>query len=581
MAARRWWYPAAVIPILLACYACAGRESGPPSPLAELVRSYDREVTPYYPFLASDMGLREYDRVFANTIGAEYRAGMETICTRYRDALRRLDPARLTGRERVTYDVFTFRLETCVASFRFPSHLTPVDQVGHSWPSRFPIVGAGRGNHPFKTAQNYRDFLGRVDGFVVWMDTAIDNMRVGLARDITHPREAMLKLVPQLDAQIVDDPQASLFYEPVRRFPASFDDETRRALTARYLEAIQQKIVPAYRRLRAFVHDEYLPRCRTSSGLSAVPGGREWYAHAVHVSTTTGLTPAAIYEIGLAEVARIRAAMAALRAEIAAAGEPPPPRYRTLEDLLNGYAELRAAVDETLPRLFGRLPRAGFEIRPIEAFRERSMPSSYEAAAPDGSRPGVFYLNAGELRRRGSAPVYRNLYLHEAVPGHHFQIALQRENTDLPGFQRFGWYTAFGEGWALYAEALGVELGAYRSRWDRLGMLSGELFRARRLVVDVGLHDKGWTREQAVQYLGGRTPNNELEVDRYTVWPGQALGYKIGQLKFLELRQKAEAALGSAFDVRAFHDELLRDGALPLSVLEAKVNRWVARQKRA
>jgi uncharacterized protein (DUF885 family) len=260
-------------------------------------------------------------------------------------------------------------------------------------------------------------------------------------------------------------------------------------------------------------------------------------------------------------------------------GEPPPPRYRTIEELLNAYAQVRIAVDAAMPRLFGRFPRAGFEIRPIEAFRERSMPSSYEAPSPDGARPGVFYLNSADLRSPDGASVYRSLLLHEAVPGHHFQIALQRENTELPGYRRFGWYTAFGEGWGLYAEALGTELGVYQNRWDRLAMLDGELFRALRLVVDVGLHDKGWTREHAIDYLGGPTLNNEREVERYMVWPGQALAYKIGQLKFLGLRRRAEAALGARFDVRAFHDELLRDGAMPLSVLEEKMDRWIAARR--
>jgi uncharacterized protein (DUF885 family) len=578
--AKRWLYPAAALSIALACHACAGRPAGPPPALGDLVRSYDREITPYHPFTASEAGLRQYDRVLANDIGAEYRSGMQALCTRYQADLKKIEPAALTDQERLTFDILAHRLDSCLTGFNFDWYLLPVDQVGQSWPSRFPIVGAGRGSHPFKTARNYEDFLGRIDGFVTWMDTAIGNMRLGMDRGITQPRAAMLKLIPQLDAQIVDDPEKSLFYEPVRNFPASFDDETRRALTAKYRAAIQRQIVPAYRRTRTFVQEEYLPRCRTSSGWGALPRGREWYAQAVRFSTTTDLTPDEIHELGRAEVKRIRAEMDALRAEITAAGEPEVPRYRAVEDLLGGYAELRAAVDASMPRLFGRFPKAGFEIRPIEPFRERTLPSSYEAAAPDGSRPGVFYLNAGELRGRGSAPVYRNLYLHEAVPGHHFQIALQRENPTLPAFRRFGWYTAFGEGWALYAESLGVELGAYPNRRDRLGMLGGELFRAMRLVVDVGLHDTGWTREQAIKYLGGRTPNNELEVDRYLVWPGQALGYKIGQLKILGLRRKAEAALGAAFDVRAFHDELLRDGAMPLSVLEAKMDRWLAGQKR-
>jgi uncharacterized protein (DUF885 family) len=576
----RWLYPAFIASILLVGHACAGRPAGPPLGLADLVRSYDREVRPYHPFTASEAGFRQYDRILANDIGEEYRSGMRALCTRYRADLRNVDAGALSDQERLTYDIFAFRLDNCVAGYRFPWHLIPVNQVGSSWPSRFPVMGAGRATHPFKTARNYEDFLGRIDGFVTWVDTAIANMRVGLERGITQPRDVMVRVLPQLEAQIVDDPRTSQFYEPVRNFPAPFDADTRRILEARYVEAIQQKIVPAYRRLRAFIQDEYLPRCRASLGLGALPDGRAWYAHAVRVSTTTDLTPAEIYDLGIAEVTRIKAAMDALRKDIAAAGDPELPRHRTIEDLLRGYAEVRTAVDAALPRLFGRFPAAGFEIRPIEPFRERSMPSSYEAASPDGSRPGVFYLNSAALRGRNGAVVSRSLYLHEAVPGHHFQIALQRENVALPGFRRFGWYNAFGEGWALYAESLGADLGVYENRRDRLAMLGGELFRAARLVVDVGLHDKGWTREQAIEYLGGRTPDNVREVERYIAWPGQALGYKIGQLKILGLRRKAEAALGSSFDVRTFHHELLRDGAMPLSVLDAKMARWIARQRR-
>jgi uncharacterized protein (DUF885 family) len=569
----------ALAALLFTSHACARRLSEPPPLLADLVRAYDRAITPYYPFTASDIGLHQYDRVLANDIGEEYRNGLRALCMQYLADVRRIDPAPLDGQERVARDIFEHRLRTCAESFRFPWYLLPVNQVGHSWPSRFPIVGAGRANHPFKTVQNYQDFLGRIDGFVTWMDTAIANMRLGAERGITHPREVMLKVLPQLDAHIVDDPTASAFYEPIRNLPTQFDEESRRALTASYVDAIEHKIVPAYRRLRTFIHDEYLPRCRTSVGFSALPEGRKWYAQAVRFSTTTDLTPTEIYAVGLAEVKRIRAAMDALRAEIAAAGEPETTRYRSVDDLLTGYAQLRAVVDAGMPRLFGRFPRAGFEVRAVEPYRERSMPSSYEAPSPDGARPGVFYLNTGEARSPSGAPVYRNLFLHEAVPGHHFQMALQRENAGLPGYRRFGWYTAYGEGWALYAESLGTELGVYPDRRDRLSMLDAELFRARRLVVDVGLHDKGWTREHAIEYLGGRSPNNELEVDRYIVWPGQALGYKIGQLRILALRKKAEAALGAGFDVRAFHDELLRDGAMPLSVLEAKMERWIAGQK--
>jgi uncharacterized protein (DUF885 family) len=547
--------------------------------MAELVNAYERETAPYFPFTATERGQHQYDRVFANDVGVEYQAGLKEICTRYRADLRPLDVATLSPADRLTHDVFAHRLDQCVESFAYPWSLLPVNQVGFSWPSRFPIIGAGRGVHPFKTVTNYEDFLGRVDGFVVWMDTAIANMRLGIARGITLPCDLVRRVIPQLDAQIVADPRASLFYEPIKNLPPSFDDASRRGLDARYLAAIRDQIVPAYRRLRDFLQSEYLSRCRTSTGFSALPDGRAWYAWAVRVSTTTNLTPQEIHDIGVAEVARIRAEIKTLQAQIAAAGTPPLPRYGSAETLLAAYGSVRGSVEAALPTLFGRLPRSGFEIRPIESFRERSMPSSYEAPSLDGSRVGVFYLNVADTRDGRTAHVSRSLFLHEAVPGHHLQMALQRENAALPSFRRFGWFTAFGEGWALYAESLGDEMGVYTDPRDRLDMLYNEEFRAARLVVDVGLHAQGWTKQQAIDYLPGPRGNAEREVERYMAWPGQALGYKIGQLRIRALRTRAQTALGAAFDVRAFHDELLGDGALPLSILEAKMDRWIDAQK--
>jgi len=570
---------AIVLALAIASEACARRATGPTVSLPELVRSYDREVTPYYPLTASEVGLDQYARVFANDIGAQYREGLRELCARYRQDLRRVDRAALSAGELLTHDIFENRLDTCVESLGLPWHLLPVNQAG-SWPTRFPILGMGRGSHPFKTVRNYEDFLGRMDGFVVWVDTAIENMRVGISRGITQPRDAMVKLVPQLDAHIVEDPRASAFYEPLKSFPASFDEAARRSITERYLEAIERKIVPTYRKLRAFVQDEYIPRCRTSYGLAEIPGGRDMYRQAVRVATTTGLSPDEIFELGRREVRRLRGEIDALRAEIAAQQDAEPVSYQDVETLLRGYGELRASVEAALPRLFGRFPRAGFEVRAIEAYRELSTPSSYQGSSPDGTRPGVFYLNTSELRSSGTARVSRSLFLHEAVPGHHLQLALQRENRQLPGFRRFDWFIAFGEGWALYAESLGHELGVYQARHDRLDALIGERFRAARLVVDVGLHEKGWTREQAIDFIGGRRENAEREVERYMVWPAQALGYHIGNLRIRALRTKAEAALGAAFDVRAFHDELLKDGTMPLSILEVKMDRWIEARRR-
>lgn len=548
-----------------------------------LFRNYERESAPYFPFTASENGDQAYDGVVANNLSDAYRAGLSGLGTAYLKQLHAIDRATLDPQRRLGYEIFEYDLRQLIESFDYPWHLLPIDQVGSSLPSRFAIMGAAKGSHPFRTIRNYEDFLKRVDGFVVWVDTAIENMRIGAARGVTQPRDLMLKVIPQLDAQIVADPRASLFYEPVRSFPEGVDEQARRTLTAKYLAAIEQKIVPAYRKLRDFVATEYLPACRTSSGFSDLPGGRAMYIASVRRSTTTDLSPAQIYDVGTAEVERITSAIAALRSQIAASPDVALTRYNNVDDLLRGYGELRNAVAQSLPKLFGRFPRADFEIRPIEAFREKSMPSSYVAPSIDGTRPGVFYLNAAALKSRGSAIVARSLYLHEAVPGHHFQMALQRENSDLQVFRKFGWYNAFGEGWALYAERLGEELGVYQNRRDRLGMLEDELFRAARLVVDVGIHERGWTRQQAIDYMtktvGASGESAVREVERYMAWPGQALSYKIGQLRILDIRSRAEQKLGSSFDIRAFHDELLKDGTMPLSILEAKMDRWIASQQ--
>lgn len=545
-----------------------------------LFRAYASETAPYFPFNATQAGAHQYDGLLANNLSAEYRAGLKSLCGRFLSQLRAIDKSALNPQFRLSYDIFEYDLANCVERMEQLWHLMPVDQVGFSMPSQFASIGAGGGLHPFRTPRNYEDFLKRMDGFAMWIDTAIENMRTGIKYGVTPPRAAMIKVLPQLDVHVVENPESSVFYQPIRNFPAEFAEETRRDLRERYHSAIQQKVVPAYRRLRDFMRDEYIPACRTSHGLLDLPDGVALYRRAVRVSTTTDLPPEQIYELGLAEVGRIQKEIAALREQTAVRTHAELERYRSVERLLEGYRDFRVTVERALPSLFGRFPKSGFEIRAIEEYRERSMPSSYIFGSLDGARPGVFYLNASALRRTGSATVSRSLYLHESVPGHHFQVSLQRENKELPLFRRMNWSTAFSEGWALYAESLGRDLGLYANRRDELAMLYNELYRAARLVVDVGIHLKGWTREQAIDYMiataGDSRDNAEREVERYMAWPGQALSYKIGQLKILEIRDKARAHLGAAFDIREFHDELLKDGSMPLSILEGKMDRWAA-----
>ena len=572
--------------VCLFSFARVGQAAPDPAATVDaLFASYDRDSARYFPLASSDAGMREYDGLIADTLSERYRTDLGRLCADYLAKMKGIERTSLDRQRRLSYDIFRHRLAACVERLAHPWHLLPINQAGSSLPSRFPVIGAGRSVHPFKTVRNYEDFLRRVDGFVVWVDTAIARMNEGAARGITQPRVLMEKAVPQLEAQIVDDVRASLFYVPVANFPADFDAGTREALAAKYAEAIERKIIPAYRKLAAFIKDEYMPRCRLSDGFRDLPGGSAMYRYAVRLSTTTDLAPGRIHDIGVAEVARIRAQMKIVQAQIDSTQEPPPPRYRTTDALVGGYLELSDPVAAAMSQFFSRFPRADFVIRAIEPFRERSMSSSYVAPSPDGARSGVFYLNTAGAKTAGGAAVSPSLYLHEVMPGHHLQIALQRENDELPRFRRMESYTAFGEGWALYAEHLGDEAGIYRTGHEKLGMLRAELLRAARLVVDVGLHEKGWSRQQSIDYLVGTVgipaDSAEREVERYMAWPAQALGYKVGALKILELRAKAEAALGAAFDIRAFHDEVLRDGAMPLYVLEAKIDEWIAQQRRS
>jgi uncharacterized protein (DUF885 family) len=398
------------------------------------------------------------------------------------------------------------------------------------------------------------------------------------------------KVLPQLDAMIVDDPAKSEYYGPIRNFPASLTAADRERLTAAYTGAIRDGLVPAYRRLRSFLHDEYLPRARTDVAWTALPDGEAWYRFFVAEHTTTELTPEEIHQLGLSEVARILRAMDEIRQKVGFEGDLPAffahlrsdPRfyYTRGADLLAGYMQIKKRIDAALPRLFSVFPKADYEVREVEAFRAKSAAGgSYQQPSADGSRPGIFYVNTYDLKAQPRFGM-ETLSLHEASPGHHFQISIQQELTGLPRFRRFGGdYTAFVEGWALYAEFLGPELGMFTDPYQAFGRLNDEQLRAMRLVVDTGLHAKGWSREQAIQYMIANStlaPTDvESEVERYIAWPGQALGYKVGDLRIQALRRKAEAALGARFDVRDFHREVLSDGAVPMEILERKIDRWI------
>jgi uncharacterized protein (DUF885 family) len=560
--------------------------------LNEIVDGYFEEVLKLNPLLATSIGDPRYNDRFEVTISPEWRARSERLQREYLERIGTVDPARLAGQDALTYEIFRSGRERDLEGFRFPGHLIPLNQF-YSVPNSFAQLGSGNGMQPFKTVKDYEDFLKRIDGFALWTDQAIVNMREGMAKGYVLPRVLVERTLPQLMAQVVEKPEDSLYWGPIARMPESFTAAERDKLTAAYHAAIAGKIVPSYRRLHDFMRDEYLPKARTSVGLDALPDGKAWYEYNVRNITTTGYTPAEIHAIGLREVERIHGEMRKVMAQVGFEGSldqffrflnnDPQFVWPSREALIQGYVDIKKRVDPQLPKLFEILPKADYEVRAVEPFREKSAAGGqYQAASEDGSRPGIFYANAYDLKARPKWAM-EALSLHEGNPGHHFQITIQREQKDLPRFRRFGGYTAYSEGWGLYAESLGPELGVYTDPYQYFGRLEGELFRAIRLVVDTGLHSKGWTREQVLEYIDANSATSDArriaETERYIAIPGQAVAYKIGQLKISELRARAERELGDRFDIRKFHTAVLADGALPLDVLEAKIDRWIAAQK--
>jgi len=560
--------------------------------LADLVDAYFEEQLKLNPLLATSIGDPRYNDRFEVTISPEWRARDEKLERDYLERLKSIDSTRLSGQDALTYEIFKSARERKIEGFRFPGHLVPVNQF-YSVPNSFAQLGSGNGLHPFKTAKDYEDFLKRVNGFVAWTDQAIVNMREGIAKGYTLPKVLVERTLPQLAAQLVEKPEDSLYWGPIANLPGSFTEAERQELTAAYRGAITNQVIPSYRRLHDFLRDEYLPKARTSVGLDALPDGKAWYEYNVRNITTTGYTPAQIHELGLREVERIHGEMRKVMQQVGFEGTLDD-FFRFLnnderfvhpsrEALVAGYVDIKNRVDPQLPKLFEILPNADYEVRAVEPFREKSAAGGqYQAASEDGSRPGIFYANAYNLKARPKWAM-EALSLHEGNPGHHFQISIQREQKNLPRFRRFGGYTAYSEGWGLYAESLGPELGVYKDPYQYFGRLEGELFRAIRLVVDTGLHSKGWTREQVLEYIDANSATSDArriaETERYIAIPGQAVAYKIGQLKISELRERAERELGDRFDVRKFHTAGLADGALPLDVLEAKIDRWIAAQK--
>ena len=539
--------------------------------------------------------LRYADRLGDN-ITDEYYAAERAASEADLAALRSIDRSQLNSTDQIAYDVFEFSTKDTLRGLQ-PDilSLTQVRPLNHFFGVHtfYPTFASGKGAAPFKTLEDYENNLKRHRDFVTYLDRAIGRFRQGEQAGVFETKMTVRNMVEQLDTQIAQKVDASPYYGPVKQFPATISAADRTRLTKEYNTAIADQLYPALTRLRDFLKNEYLPKARDGQGLMYMKGGDKLYRYLVQSTTTLPLTPEEIHQTGLGEVARITSEMEKVKQEVGFQGTLPEffehlrtdPKFKmpTREALTQGYYDIGKAVDVKLGQYFSTLPKAKLEIRPYEPFREKFQAGgSYEQGTPDGSRPGVFYFNAYDLPSR-TTPGMTTLYLHEGSPGHHFQISLAQENDALPAFMRFGGNTAFVEGWALYAETLGYEMGYFADPYQRFGTLSDEMLRAMRLVVDTGIHSKGWTREQAIDYMLAHSDMGKTdataEVERYIAIPSQALAYKTGAMTIQRLRRKAEGELGNKFDVREFHAQVLMTGALPLAILEQKIDRWIAAKK--
>ena len=546
------------------------------------------------PLSATAQGDNRFNDRLPNDQTQAYRDTLRTFYQDYLGRLGKFDRAGLDENDKISYDIFQYDLKQRVAGMKLNTWMLPFQQF---WglPISMGQFGSGQGNQPFKTVQDYDNWLGRVRGFTVWADSAIGNFRRGMKAGVVLPKALVEKMIPQMRAKDMQatDATKSLFYGPITRFPKEFSDADKKRLTEDYKKAILAEVVPTYKKLGDFLANEYLPKSRPTSGINAVPGGPEIYRYYAGYWTTTEKTPAEIHALGLREVARLRAEMERVKTRLGFKGtlrqffeslknDPKAMPFKTAEQVLAGFRQIQATIDPNLKKMFGRVPKSPFEIRRTEAFREASASAEYNQGSPDGTRPGIFYVPLPKPAEYNVTQGMESLFLHEAIPGHHYQISLQQENTGLPKFRQFAGYGAMTEGWALYCESLGKELGLYNDPYQYVGALNDEMLRAVRLVVDTGLHSQNMTREQAIAYLlenqATSLDDATSAIERYMAIPGQALAYKIGQLKIQELRARYEKQLGSKFSLSNFHDELLKDGVMPLAVLERKMDAWASSQ---
>jgi len=543
------------------------------------------------PVSAGESGDNRFPDQIGMSIAPKNRAHQFAL---YKGYLKRLQGIRRDGlaqRDQTSYDILDYELKTALRFEPFPEHLLPLNQMD-ALPVTLANYSSGQQAQSLVTVKDYQAYLSRLNQLGPWVDQAIANMREGMKRGIVQPKAVMVSALPQFKQLVAAKAEDSIYYSPVKNFPAGFSDADKKTLAASYRSTIDAKLNPALKRLADFIEHDYLPACRTSTGWSALPQGMDWYLARVASQTTTDLQPEQIHQIGLKEVARIQGEFARIGPKMGyngpAAGLPvwvseqaKYKPFKTEGEIIDVYRNLNTQLQAKLPALFSLRPKTPLDLRLEPELSRATASDHYTPPAVDGSRPGVFWSVVNDPKQYGSTGMV-TLFLHEGQPGHHFHIALMQE-LGLPNFRKFGGNNAFTEGWALYAETLGKEMGLFDKPEDYFGHLNDEMLRAVRLVVDTGMHAKGWTREQSIQYmretLGYTEADARNATERYMAWPAQALGYKIGALKIQELRARAEKELGPKFSLPKFHEIVLGEGTLPLALLEKKVDRWIAESK--
>jgi uncharacterized protein (DUF885 family) len=553
-----------------------------------LTKNYFDDKNALHPLDATQSGQYEYNDQLQFEMTDSFRKSQEAFFDKYKTALQTIDVENLSEEEKNSYEIIKWEVEIGKDLLKQPTNLMPINQFWGMHLTMGQFAG-GTSSQPFKTEKDYANFLKRMDKYSVWIDSAMVYMKKGMAKGIVLPKALTEKIIPQFAEMATPKVEDNLFYSAIKLMPASFSDNVKKDLTTKYTATINEKLIPQYKKMTNFLTKEYLPASRATSGIGSLPFGKVLYATNVKQWTTTEMTPEEIHKLGLKEVARLHAEMEKVKNQVGFKGtlleffeevrnkkELKP--FKKPEEVIANFQGIYARIKPNVDKLFALQPKTKFEIRRTEAFREKTASAEYNQGTADGSRPGIFYVPIPDVVNYN---LYgdEDLFLHEAIPGHHFQISLQQENNSLPDFRKFNWFGAYGEGWALYTESLGKELGLYQDPYQYFGMLGNEIHRAIRLVVDTGLHTKGWTREQAIQYSLENEAESEAsiiaEIERYMAIPGQALSYKIGQLKIMELRKKAEVRMGTKFDIKKFHEKVLESGVMPLALLEKKINAWI------